>query len=306
MNMQANNKKPLLIAFWGNLLVMVLKFSAFLLFPLFLIFTDIFFSLLVITSQGLFIIGIGKGRIPTSKQNPFGFSGRTYFIGFILTLMMFSGGAFFSIFSVVGTFETFSHLHFHLPAFLLYALALIATLVLNFTYFRYITRSRGAVPLIPFIKKTKKVDFISAFFEQAALLLTSATVVVALLMKYGLNWIYADKAAGIIIGLIMFSVCLAIGIKLQDLLIGESADMNLTHRIYTLLQKEEGIDEVIALQTLLLSNGSILLSIEAKFKEHLKISEIKNITAGIEQDIRQENHSIKQVYIEAMYLNKGL
>jgi divalent metal cation (Fe/Co/Zn/Cd) transporter len=306
METPTHYKKPLIFAFWGNMLVLSLKLSAVFLFPLDIFISDTLFTGLIILSQGLFILGIGKGRIPRSQQNPFGFTGHLYFMSFILTLILMSAGSLYTVFKGLATHRQPTIMAFHPLSVLLFSAALLVSFFLTIAHYRAITRAKGATPLIHFIKKTKRTDFISVFFEQIGSLFSILVVFLSLIAKYALSWLRAEAFAGIVIGLIIFTTCFLIGIKMQSLLLGESADMGLTRRMYALLQKEEGIEEVVSLQTLQMWNGSILLAIEAKFNEHLRMTEIQTLTTGIEQDIRRDNPKIRLVHFESSLHNDRL
>jgi len=261
-------------------------------------FHDVIHTWIITIGQTTLQLGIGPGRVPRSRENPFGFSGKLYFISYIATVIMLSAGSLYALLDGIASLT--QPVNHPLPNWmvLLVFLSVVITVFILFTIYRVITRLRGAISFFSFIRKSKRVDLVTAMIQESALFCSLLVSVFSLFFKYFSNWALADGIGTIAIGLIMLVGSFITGIKMQDLLIGESAELSLNKQIFRLLVAEEWISEVVSLQTMQLDNFSILLAVKAQFKEHLNSTEINTLTNGIEQDIRKAYPEIKRIFFE--------
>lgn len=293
-------KKFLLTTFLFNMGSSLLKSVALSIFFSPSLLADTIHSWMNTISQGLLRLGIGRGPLPRSRENPFGFSGRFYFFSYIATIILLSAAAFNAIAKGIVDMrrpQTPSFFPGWLVALFLSSFLLIAAAIL--ILYRFLTRIRGADTLLSFLKKSKRVDLVVIFLQQISLLSTSLFVFVSLILSQSETWMPSEGAGSIVIGIIMLANALLTGMKMQDLLIGESAELSISKRIYSVLVGEEWIVEIDSLQTLQLEDESILLVIKAECQDHLKANEVNILINGLEQDLRRDYPAIKHLFFES-------
>ncbi len=299
-------KKKLLKAAIINLFTALLKSAALFVFISASLISDTIHTWIVTFSQFLFRFNIGRGRLPKSRENPFGYIGKLYFFTYISTIIALSCAALYAV--LIGIRELHYPLQLKVPAWLIgvYLVSAILVVFILSALLRFITRLKGVDHLITFIQKSKRVDLITTVFQETALLSTLLISMVAMLIKHLFSWSFVDGIGAMIIGLVILSNALATGMKMQDLLIGESAELAINRRIHNLLLDEEWIVDVVSLQTLQLDNATILLAVKAQFQDHLNSTEIITLASGFEQDVRHQYPDIKRVYFEPVHSRSDL
>lgn len=299
MGLKQQFKKLLLWAFVVTLSTALLKSAAIYFFHTASLVSDTIFSWIVAVSQGVLYFGMGRRDVPKSRENPFGYTGKLYFFAYISTLVLLSLGMFYFFLRGAGEIGH-PHLQQIAPPWvtLLFYIPFLPLLLITARLFRFCTRLRGNNRLRLFFMKSKWVDLISVLFQLTALMAVMVLSGTSLLLHCAASWERASGAAAMGIGLIALGTVLAIGMKMEDLLIGESAESSVNHRIHGMLQKEEWIEDVTSLQTLQLDSESILLAVKARFNEHLSAGELRTLINGLEMDIRTAFPDIKHIFIE--------
>jgi len=299
MGLKQQFKKLLMLAFIVVFSTSVLKTVSLFFLNSASLFSDLIFSWIVAFSQGLLYFGIGNRQVPRSRENPFGYTGRLYFFSYIATVVLFSCGALYTVMIGIQTIRLPLPIQ-EMPAWIpvLFYTTFIPVFLVTFRVYHFCTRLRGALKMLSFIRKSKWVDLIALLFQMTALLVTMIFSGVSLIIKHASSWKSAEGTAAVVIGLVMMTAVMAIGMKMQNLLIGDSAEISVNKRIYSMLRDEEWIDEVTSLQTLQLDSESILLAVKARFNEHLSSSELSTLITGMEMDIRQKFPDIKHIFFE--------
>jgi len=82
----------------ANLGIAVVKFVAFLLTGSASMLAEAVHSVADTGNEVLLIIGRDRSRRPRSEEHPFGFGRERYFYGFVVSVMLFSVGATFSVY----------------------------------------------------------------------------------------------------------------------------------------------------------------------------------------------------------------
>ena len=93
--------KAVFAAFGANLGIAVAKFVAFLLTGSASMLAEAVHSLADTGNELLLIIGRGRSNRPRSEEHPFGFGRERYFYGFVVSVMLFTVGATFSVYDGV-------------------------------------------------------------------------------------------------------------------------------------------------------------------------------------------------------------
>lgn len=264
-------------------------------------------SWIVTIGQLMSRLGIGKGKVPRSRDNPFGFSGRFYFFYHVVSVIFLSCGAFYSLMSGIIALRrpaaVAQELSWH---FGLFGLAVSLTVFVSYIFFHFCARLRGPVTLLAFVRKSKSVDLITTLLQETGLLITMFLAVFSAIVKHTGYWLRMDGVAAVMIGMVMLGSAVVSGLKMQDLLIGESADLSVIKRMYALLQKEEWIKEIVDLHSVQLDEDSILLAIKAVFNDQLSSSELNSLINGIEKDIQLECDHVKRVFFYQAPVTLGL
>src|ERR1700686_3552823 len=109
----------------ANLGIAVIKFVAFLLTGSASLLAEAVHSVADTGNQVLLIVGRGRSRRPRSELHPFGFGRERYFYGFVVSVMLFTVGAAFSIYDGVHKVITPAEIHDSLIAFIVLGASMV-------------------------------------------------------------------------------------------------------------------------------------------------------------------------------------
>jgi len=249
-------------------------------------------------NQVLLFIGVKKAAKKADELHPFGFSGETYFWSFIVAIFLFTTGAVFSIYEGAEKLrhpEPVVHIEY---AFLVLGTAFIAEALSLRTALKKINAERGKTGMVAYLRNSKKAELIVIFLEETAALIGLTIAMVGLLIEHLTGALFFDGLASILIGLLLASTALFVGIETKSLIIGEGADPEMLRRIRLLLLREESITHVIHIRSLHLGAEDILLAVKAEFDTRLNPKQICSLINGIEADIRAHYPQVNKIFIE--------
>ncbi len=249
-------------------------------------------------NQVFLLVGIKLGEKRANELHPFGFSGELYFWSFIVAIILFSAGAVFSIYEGIHRLQHPSELKNIEYAFIVLAISFFAEGAAFIKANKKINSERGGLPIIKYLKKTKKSELLVIFLEDFAALTGLSVAIIALLLQHFTGILIFDGIASILIGVILAVVALFLGNETRSLLIGESADPKLINSINEIFKKEENIKRVIHLRSLQMGPDDILLAAKIEFDHRLNMKEISNIINAIEAEIRGLYPQLKKIFIE--------
>src|SRR5713226_6870604 len=109
----------------ANLGIAVVKFVAFLLTGSASMLAEAVHAVADTGNEVLLIVGRGRSRRPRSEEHPFGFGRERYFYGFVVSVMLFTVGAAFSVYDGIHKIITPEAIHDSLIAFIVLALSAV-------------------------------------------------------------------------------------------------------------------------------------------------------------------------------------
>lgn len=298
MGKKTSSTTVILFAFIANLVIAVLKFFvAFFTFSSAML-AEAIHSVADTLNQVFLLIGIKRGRKEPDSIHPFGFSSELYFWSFIVAIMLFTLGAFFSIYKGIQKLINPVEIEHVKYAFLVLIFAIIGESIAFYKAFQKINRERGDRGIVEYLRRTKKSELIVVFLEDLAAIAGLIIALVLIFLQQITGILIFDGIASVCIGLILAAVAIFLGNEIKSLLIGESADIKVCNGIKRILDEEESLNSVIYVKSLQFGPDDVLLAIKAEFNPRLNAVEISNLINGIERDIRKKYPVVKKIFIE--------
>ena len=298
MKRETSSKTVIFYAFMANLVIAVIKYIVAFFTRSSAMLAEAIHSTADTLNQVFLLIGIHRGRREPDSLHPFGFAGELYFWSFIVAIMLFTLGAFFSVYEGVMKLlhpEEISHVHY---AYLVLIVAMLGEAVAFHKAFKKINRERQETGILQYLRSTKKSELIVVFLEDLAAL-TGLTIALIMLAIQQVTGILAfDGIASICIGLILAVVAVFLGYEIKSLLIGEAADPKIIRDVSRLFTSEESINSLIYIKSLQMGPEDVLLTVKAEFSPRLNSVEISNLINGIEREIRGKYPQIKKIFVE--------
>jgi cation diffusion facilitator family transporter len=281
--------RAVVAAFAANLGIAVIKFVAFLLTGSASMLAESVHSVADTGNEVLLIVGRGRSSRPPSDDHPFGFGRERYFYGFVVSVMLFTVGAAFSIYDGVHKIANPELVHSPLIAFGVLALSAVLEGFSLRTGIREANKVRGERRWTTFIRRTKAPELPVVLLEDMAALIglvfAFTGVALAVLTTDG-RW---DGAGSLGIGVLLATAAAILAIEMKSLLIGEAASPEMQRKIIAALEDGPELSRVIHLRTVHMSPDAILVVAKVGIRES---DSARQITAGIDAAERRVREAV--------------
>jgi cation diffusion facilitator family transporter len=252
--------KAVFAALAANLGIAVAKFVAFLLTGSASMLAEAVHSLADTGNELLLIIGRGRSNRPRSEEHPFGFGRERYFYGFVVSVMLFTVGATFSVYQGVHKIASPETVHSPWVDYGVLALSAVLEAFSLRTGVREANQLRGARGWGTFIRHAKAPELPVVLLEDTAalfgLVFAFAGVALSALTGDG-RW---DGAGSLGIGALLAVAAAIVAVETKSLLIGESASTEMQRMILAALEEGPGVMQVIHLRTVHVGPDSLLVA----------------------------------------------
>jgi cation diffusion facilitator family transporter len=259
--------RAVLAAFAANLGIAVTKFIAFFLTGSASMLAEAVHSVADTGNEVLLIVGRGRSSRPRSEEHPFGFGRERYFYGFVVSVMLFTVGAAFSVYDGVHKVISPQVVHDSAIAFgVLGASAVMEGFSLR-TGIKEANRVRGGRNWSTFIRRTKAPELPVVLLEDMAALigLVFAFTGVGLSVLTGnARW---DGVGSLGIGALLATAAAILAIEMKSLLIGESASPEMQRTILAVLEDSPDPVKVIHMRTVHIGPDSLLVAAKIAIRE---------------------------------------
>ena len=270
--------RAVVAAFAANLGIAVIKFVAFLLTGSASMLAESVHSVADTGNEVLLFVGRGRSNRPPSDEHPFGFGRERYFYGFVVSVMLFTVGAAFSIYDGVHKILNPEAVRSPLIAFVVLALSAVLEGFSLRTAIGEANQVRGDRNWGTFIRRTKAPELPVVLLEDMAaligLIFAFAGVALSVLTGDG-RW---DGAGSLAIGVLLATAAAILAMEMKSLLIGESASSDVQRRIVAALEDGPELARVIHLRTVHIGPDSVLVAAKVAVRE---TDSAAQITAGI-------------------------
>ena len=284
MRVSLREMRAVFAALAANLGIAITKFAAFLLTGSASMLAESVHSVADTGNEVLLLVGRGRSSRPPSDEHPFGFGRERYFYGFVVSVMLFTVGAAFSIYD--GIHKIISPEKVHAPQVALGVLVLSAVLE-GFslrTGVKEANKVRGDRNWGAFIRRTKAPELPVVLLEDFAALIglafAFAGVALSALTGNG-QW---DGGGSLAIGLLLAGAAAILAVEMKSLLIGEAASTEVQRMITAALEAGPEVDQVIHMRTVHIGPDSILVAAKIAVRP---TDTAAQITAGIDQAERR-------------------
>jgi len=251
----------------ANLGIALAKFIAFLITGSASMLAEAVHSLADTGNEVLLIVGRGRSIRPPSEEHPFGFGRERYFYGFVVSVMLFTVGAAFSVYDGLHKIGNPEPVRSPGVAFAVLGLSAVLEAFSLRTGIREANPIRGDRSWGTFIRRTKAPELPVVLLEDLAALIglgfAFAGVALATLTGNG-RW---DGAGSLAIGALLGTAAAILAVEMKSLLIGESASPEVQRMIVAALEDGPDAVRVIHMRTVHISPDSILVAAKIAVRE---------------------------------------
>jgi cation diffusion facilitator family transporter len=290
--------RAVVAAFGANLGIAVIKFVAFLLTGSASMLAESVHSVADTGNQVLLFVGRGRSIRPASDEHPFGFGRERYFYGFVVSVMLFTVGAAFSIYDGIHKILNPEAVRSPGIAFGVLALSAVLEAFSLRTGIGEANKVRGDRRWSTFIRRSKAPELPVVLLEDVAALigLFFAFTGVALSVLTGDGrW---DGAGSLAIGLLLAAAAAILAVEMKSLLIGEAASPEMQEMIIGAIEDGPAGVRVIHMRTVHMSPDAVLVAAKIAIRESDTAAQI---TAGIDAAERRVRTAVPvatTIYLE--------
>jgi len=282
----------------ANLGIAVVKFIAFVFTGSASMLAESVHSVADTGNEVLLIIGRDRSGRPRSEEHPFGYGRERYFYGFVVSVMLFSVGATFSVYDGIHKILNPERVHSPVVAFVVLAVCAGLEAFSLRTGIAEANRVRGGRSWVAFIRRTKAPELPVVLLEDMAALigLVFAFAGVALSVLTGHGW--WDGAGSLAIGVLLATAAAILAVETKSLLIGESASAEVQARIVAALEDGPELKQVIHLRTVHIGPDSLLVAAKVAVREDDTAAQIAAGIDAAERRVRAAVPIAKTIYLE--------
>ncbi len=298
MRVSLREMRAVVAALGANLGIAVTKFIAFLFTGSASMLAESVHSVADTGNEVLLLVGRGRSLRPPSDEHPFGFGRERYFYGFVVSVMLFTVGAAFSVYD--GIHKIVNPETIRAPQVALIVLVLSAVLE-GFslrTGVREANKVRGDRNWGTFIRRTKAPELPVVLLEDLAALIglgfAFAGVTLSWLTGNG-RW---DGAGSLAIGLLLGTAAAILAVEMKSLLIGESASPEVQRLVVAALEDGPEVSRVIHMRTVHISPDSILVAAKIGVRATDSAAQIAAGIDAAERRVRAAVPIAETIYLE--------
>ena len=298
MRVSWHEMRAVVAAFAANLGIAVIKFVAFLLTGSASMLAEAVHSVADTGNEVLLLVGRDRSSRPPSDEHPFGFGRERYFYGFVVSVMLFTVGAAFSVYDGVHKLLNPELVHSPLIAFGVLAVSAVLEGFSLRTGIREANRVRGDRSWAVFIRRTKAPELPVVLLEDVAALIglvfAFTGVALSVLTRNG-RW---DGAGSLGIGVLLATAAAILAVEMKSLLIGESASPEMQRMIIAALEDGPELARVIHLRTVHISPDSVLVTAKVAVRKSDSATQITSGIDAAERRVRAAVPIAKTIYLE--------
>jgi len=291
----ANSTKAVVIALVGNALIAILKFIAAFFTKSASMSAEAIHSSADSLNQILLLIGNKRSKRKHDELHPFGYGREEFFWAFMVAILLFFGGAMYSIYEGVHKMIHPQQIkHFWWAIIVLGVSIIIESKSFSVAYKEMKKTTKGSMAHA--IKKSIDTNLIVILLEDAAALSGLVVAFICTILSV-INPIF-DAIGSISVGIILCYVSYSLVNELRKLIIGESMPRDERNRIKEIINEYEMVTHINRIKTMAMGRNNYLLLLSLNVGDFMKAYTIEDNIEEMKIEIQKEFPQVSEIYIE--------
>ena len=248
-------------------------------------------------NQGLLLRGGRSARRRATPEHPFGYGRDRYVYGFLVALMLFSGGGLFALYEGI---EKIRHPH-HLDSIVVAIVVLLVAIGLeSFSLRTAIHESRkvkGDLSWVGFVRHAKNPELPVVLLEDLAALIGLVLALFGVSLAEITGESRWDGIGTCAIGVLLIAVAVVLVIETKSLLLGEAAAPEALAKIEAGLVGP-GVERIIHLRTMHLGPEELLVGAKLAMPVGATLPDVAQAIDAAEQRVRAAVPTARVIYLE--------
>ncbi|WP_309611346.1 cation diffusion facilitator family transporter [Sphingomonas sp.] len=292
-----HNNRTLWIAFAANLGIAASKFVAAAFTGSSAMLTEGVHSVVDSTNQLLLLWGRKAARRPADATHPLGHGRELYFWSFVVAVLVFALGA------GVSVYEGMLHISHPEPAvspiiaYVVLAFAFLLEGGSTWTAFVEFKQAKGPLGWIEAVKRSKDPPGFIVLLENGAAMFGIVIAAIGLGLSQLTGDPRFDGAASVVIGGILGFTAWILAVESKQLLIGESADIEIVDGLKRMIECRRGVTGVGDVLTLHSSPDQITVMVSVDFDDAISAGDVEKLVHSIEVDAADRWPMVRRMFI---------
>ena len=249
-------------------------------------------------NEVLLLVGRGRSLRPPSDEHPFGFGRERYFYGFVVSVMLFTVGAAFSVYDGIHKILNPEQIRAPQVAIIILVLSAVLEAFSLRTGVAEANKVRGDRNWGTFIRRTKAPELPVVLLEDLAALIGLGFAFVGVTLAWVTRDGRWDGAGSLAIGLLLGTAAAILAVEMKSLLIGEAASTEVQRKIVAALEDGPEVDRVIHMRTVHISPDAILVAAKIAVRATDTAAQVAAGIDAAERRVREAVPIAKTIYLE--------
>jgi cation diffusion facilitator family transporter len=292
---QGDSNRAILFALGANFTIFVTKGVAAFITGSGAMLAETVHSLADCGNQLLLLLGMRQARTPPSPDYPLGYGKAIYFWSFLVAVMLFSVGGMFSVYEGIHKLQHPEPLKQWWWAVGVLVVSIIAESVSMRACLVEVAKARGSRSLVRWFRESRQAELIVIFGEDLAALVGLVLALLAIVLAVITDNPAWDAIGTLAIGLLLIVVAIFIAIEVKAMLIGQSADPEVTAEIARFFDGRAEIARVFNLITLQLGSD-LMVAVKVQLRRGGLPAE--DAINRVEAELKQRFPQVKWSFVE--------
>jgi cation diffusion facilitator family transporter len=299
--------KAVVAALLANTGIAVTKFAAWALTQSASMLAEAIHSVADAGNQALLLVGGKRARREATEEHPFGYGRERYIYAFIVAIVLFSVGGLFALYEAYHKFEELAGGHgaggllesrWKWVPLVVLGLAIVMESFSFRTAIVETNKVRGNQSWWSFIRRAKAPELPVILLEDLAALLGLIVAFAGVGLALLTHNLYFDVVGSAVIGALLVTVAVVLGIEVKSLLLGEAASPQAVARIRAAIDSADGVEGVIHLKTMHVAPEELLVAAKIAVPTAASAEDFATAIDAAERALREAEPMATQVYLE--------
>ena len=291
----SKSTKAVIFALSGNVVITIMKFIAAFFTRSASMSAEAIHSSADCLNQVFLLVGNKRTQKDTDEQHPFGYGREEFFWGFIVAILLFFGGAAYSIFEGVIKLSHPEPVQHVMWALIVLGISMLIEGKTFLIAYRTMKQSyKGSI--FKAIKKSVDINLIVILLEDAAALvgLIFAFICTLLATVYPMF----DGIGSLLVGITLCYVSYSLVNELRQLIIGESMPRDDRARIKEIVAEFDVVTHVNRIKTMTMGRNNYLLLLSVNADDFIRVFKVEDAVEEMKKDIMIEFPQVTEIFIE--------
>ena len=291
-------KKAVVAALTANLGIATSKFVAFAFTGSSSMLSEAIHSVADSGNQVLLLVGGARAKQKPDEHHPFGYGGRRYLYGFIVSVVLFLVGG---VFSLYEGWHKWSHPEPLNDAWIAFVVLIVAIALESFSFrtaLREANKSRGKRSLVRYVRDARQPELPVILLEDigalVGLVFALLGVTAAVITGNG----RFDAVGAMAVGLLLLVIAIVLAIEMANMLVGEAALPEEIAAIRSALESAAAVQQVIHLRTLHVGPDELLVAAKIAIRHDDTATAIARGIDEAERAVRAAVPTARYIFLE--------